>query len=510
MPVHKHLTLALCCALAMALPLGMGACSNGGDTSSGQPVKTATAVAQRAAIAVAIEAARAAVTALGGASTDAAVEAAANAVAAAKAAVEGAAALSAAEKAAYGVSVSLLEGTLAQARAARGKARAAETGKVIAALKGDERIAAIGVAVKHGAAPVMAGRVPGTPASTVTGLETVAVAGSARTVGGWTGGTYAATDEDAGTADTIVLYVDIEPPGTQPFDGEGGKYGTDNGLDADGNLPIVSGTDASLITSTAFPSAPGIRTHEAGDDGTVSVAGTYGGAQGTYVCTPEANTGCTSSIRQGGGFTLSGGVGWKFVPAAGATVEKPDGEWRYFGWWLRNTGEGHAIGAFHGGAGDAADEFADLPALQGTVRYGGPAAGKYALEPLIGEASSGDFTATATLEADFGDGTAAGTVEGTVDTFMVDGTAMPWSVELQAAGIGVHGAIAASGTNAALTEWTIGEREGAAPASGAPTWAGRFHAAGEDRVPAVATGTFEAAYGEVGRMIGAFGATRQR
>ena len=478
----------------MALPLGLGACSNGGDTSSGQPVETATDVAQRAAIAVAIEAARAAVTALGAASTDAEVETAARA----------------AEKAAYGVSVSLLEGTLARARAALGRARATDSVEVIVALKGGDRIASISVAVKHGAAPVMAGTVPGTPAAMVTGLETTAVAGSARTVGGWTGGTYAATDDDAGTADTIVRYTDIESPGTQPFGGKGGKYTAGNSLDADGNLPIVAGTDASLIASAAFPTAPGIRTHEAGDDGTASVSGTYDGAQGMYVCTPTAGSGCTSSIRQGDGFTLSGGGGWKFVPAAGATVEKPDGEWRYFGWWLRDTGESHAIGAFHGGAGDAADEFADLPALQGTVRYRGPAAGKLALEPLIGEASSGEFTATATLEADFGDGTSAGTVEGTVDTFMVDGTAMPWSVELQAVGIGAHGAIGASGTNAALTVWTIGEREGAAPASGAPTWAGRFHAAGDDRVPAVATGMFEAAYGEVGRMIGAFGTTRQQ
>lgn len=487
-------------------------------TSSGQPVKTATAAAQLAAVTLAVETARAAVDALDDASTDAEVAATEKAVTAANTAVEDADALSGDVKGAYRTALAVIEESLARARAviaaaraAGRKAAAAAVGQLLASLRGVDRITAIGAIVKHGAAPVMAGTVPGTTATAVTGLETAAVAGSAAAVGEWAGGTYTAADEDAETTDTVVLYTDIEPTGTQPFSGDGGKYGNANGLDGDGNLPIVSATDASLITSAAFPLAPGIRTHEAGDDGTVSVAGTFDGAQGRYVCTPAAESGCTSSIRQGGGFTLSGGGGgWKFVPAADAMVAKPDTEYRYFGWWLRDTGEGYAIGAFHGGAGDAADEFANLPALQGTVRYRGPAAGKYALEPLIGEASSGDFTATAALEADFGDGTAAGTVEGTVDTFMVDGTAMPWSVELQAAGIGAHGAIGASGTNAALTEWTIGEREGAALASDAPAWAGRFHAAGDDRVPAVATGTFEATYGEVGRMIGAFGTTRQQ
>ena len=104
--------------------------------------------------------------------------AAARAVAAANAAVEGADALPAAERAAFELSVSMLEGIPAQSRAALERARATETGEAIAALKGGDRIAAISVVVKHGAAPVMTGTVPGSLTATVTGLETAAVAGS--------------------------------------------------------------------------------------------------------------------------------------------------------------------------------------------------------------------------------------------------------------------------------------------------------------------------------------------
>ena len=103
-----------------------------------------------------------------------------------------------------------------------------------------------------------------------------------------------------------------------------------------------------------------------------------------------------------------------------------------------------------------------------------------------------------TTFADRGD---AGTVEG----FAVDGQAMPWSVELQAARIGTHGAIAAGEGDTALTWWTIDGRRGETPAR----WGGRFHDADGEGVPAVATGTFEAVHGTIGYMSGAFGTRRQ-
>ena len=50
--------------------------------------------------------------------------------------------------------------------------------------------------------------------------------------------------------------------------------------------------------------------------------------------------------------------------------------------------------------------------LQGTATYSGPAAGKFVIDPQIGDASAGDFTASATLEVDFGDDSDPGRVTG--------------------------------------------------------------------------------------------------
>ena len=361
--VHRKLTMAVC---AGALALGLAACGGGGTV---QTDTMATPAAQRTGIARVIQNARTAVGALADTATDALIEAAEAAVEAAREAVADADALSAAEKAAHGTTISVIEGNLdavrssiMMARAAQRRAMAEEVAKLRPALDG-ARISAVTATVEYGTPPTMTGTIPGTPATAVTDLRTEAVAGSASSAGGWTGGTYTAAGEAA--ADEIVFYTDIEAPGTQPFGGEMGKYGSANELDADGNLPIGAGTDAARVASSAFPTGPGIRTHMAGPDGAVAVAGTFDGAEGSYVCTPAADNGCTSSIKDGGGIALAGGGGWKFVPAAGATVSKPDMAYRYFGWWLRDLGGSYAVGAFHGGVGRAAQDFAEFPQVAG-------------------------------------------------------------------------------------------------------------------------------------------------
>ena len=94
-----------------------------------------------------------------------------------------------------------------------------------------------------------------------------------------------------------------------------------------------------------------------------------------------------------------------------------------------------------------------------------------------------------------------------MDEFVANGGNVPWSVELGAAGIAADGTIAASGSDTAGTVWSIDGQDGAA--AGSPTWSGRFHDVDEEKVPQVATGAFAASYGDIGRMIGAFGADRQ-
>ena len=94
-----------------------------------------------------------------------------------------------------------------------------------------------------------------------------------------------------------------------------------------------------------------------------------------------------------------------------------------------------------------------------------------------------------------------------MDGFVANGEAVPWSVALDAAAISADGTIAASGRDAAGTVWSIDEEAGAA--AGSPTWSGRFHDVDADKVPRVATGSFAASYGDIGRMIGAYGTDRQ-
>jgi len=171
------------------------------------------------------------------------------------------------------------------------------------------------------------------------------------------------------------------------------------------------------------------------------------------------------------------------------------------------VGSEYAFGAFHAGESGAADDFASLASLQGTATYRGPAAGMFAMQPQGAPATVGEFTAQATLEVDFGDSADFGTVEGTVDDFTVDGTDMPWSVTLGSARIGTGGGIAPDGSDMARTIWSIDGTNGAVPTM-LPVWRGRLHDVNDEGVPGAVTGAFEAAYGEVGRMLGAFGTTR--
>ena len=498
--VHLKFTAA---AWACALALGMAACSGGGGGGGGSSGPTAEEL--RDAIGELVDAAEAAVDAVitasgAGAVAPALIDSALAAVAAATIALASADGLTDAEKSAFDTAISVLDRTLTEERR---RAMAAEAGRLAAVIAGP-RIAGIGAALAHGEAPSMSGTVPGTPPVSVAGLKTVS-GGAARSVGGWRGGTYTAAAN--GVVDTVLLYTNIAAPGTRPFSGDGGKYDAASGLDADGNLPIVANTDTMLVAAAAFPSGPGIVSHETDPDGTVRVVGSFDGASGAYVCTPAMGGACTSSVRHGGGYTLAGGD-WKFVPDSGAEVPAPDTEYQYFGWWLRQTGDAAAIGTFHAGVGGASDELGDLRALQGTATYRGPAVGKFALAPRIGEATAGDFAATVTLEVDFGDDTGLGTVDGNVEDFTVNGVRNDWSVALGSARIDANGAIAADGNATALTVWSISGNAGTTP--GTPlTWSGQLHDVDEHSVPAVATGAFEASYDEVGHMIGVFGATRQ-
>jgi len=497
---------------ASVLALGLTGCSGGGG---GQRSTTDSSTVQRGTIIDAIQTARDAIGALTTTSPAAQLRAAENAVMAARTAVEETSALSDEEKKAHDTTISVIEDNLNAAKARITMARSDRVARLTAALAA-ERIKDVAITVEHGTAPILRGTVPGTPPTSVTDLETTAVADSVVTEPGdaWISGAYTADDQGAGTSDQVVLYTDIEASLTRPFSGEMGKYGDADGINDEGELVIGSATDAALISSRGFPTHPGLLEHEAGANGMVEIVGTFDDARGTYVCTPTMDNGCTSSIKSGGGIALTGGGGWKFVPEEGAMVTEPDKEYHYFGWWLRVAANGsYAIGTFHGDVGDAQD-FTDLPTLQ-TLQgkpaiYRGSAVGQFVINPRIGAAKAGEFTAKAELSVDFGDDSTLGTVTGTVDDFVVNGEEVNWSVELQSAGIDADGGITRGDdtTHKALTVWEIDGEQG--KFTELSKWSGQFHDVNEKQVPNVATGTFEAVYGELGHMSGAFGTTAEQ
>ena len=203
----------------------------------------------------------------------------------------------------------------------------------------------------------------------------------------------------------------------------------------------------------------------------------------------------------------------------------------YFGWWAQqnNVTGVWMYRTFHGPAETGAmgnrSTTAELSNLNGTATYQGPAVGHYSFyQPeagqLRGHSDYGEFTARATLTANFtdiGNGNDE-TVHGIIDQF--DGHP-DWTLTLKQRAISSDGVIPPGTTGDAenAVSWQIEGEALAAPDSG--TWEAAFYSnlsaaqrttdtdRDEDAVPTGMAGTFEAAYHEAGAIIGAFGAHKQ-
>ena len=336
---------------------------------------------------------------------------------------------------------------------------------------------------------------------------------------GWAGKRYA--DPAGGDMVEAYVYSNVEAPK------QGRKFGsaaavTDTGAYeyqlADGALAAASLTAAPAnVAITGVTRTAGTETFKLPDPNPNNVqiitrSGSFHGVSGTYSCDTGAGRDgtCTAAVAAAGGFTLGGTGTWTFKPssAEARVMESADTAYASYGWWLRKAANDgpFTASAFHDVKGTVtALVDATLNALEGTATYMGGAAGKYALASSTGGTNdAGHFTARATLEADFGDGTAGGTITGTIDSFMgADGMGRDWSVELKEASITAAAPIATlTRTDDNDTVWTIGET--AAAASG--EWSGALRNQGDDGVPQVATGTFYSEYGTAGKIVGAFGA----
>lgn len=349
------------------------------------------------------------------------------------------------------------------------------------------------------------------------------------------------TGRTATTVDTVEVYADVEAP--DPVDFKDSTYNSDNSVvntegDVIGEVAIAgsrSDTAASLFPSTSGPPKSFNYVDRGFDDQAakdtaiaactpgepcpannipvrdteryplryaVDVGGRLGGASGIFRCdAADTSTACTVQNR-GNTFFFAGP--WAFIPSSGTTkVLVADAQYMWFGWWARHTPGGDPAWAFqakHGGATGAA--LTDVAAVTGTAAYSGTAAGRYAVhQPVGGPSSTGSFTASASLSANFDTNSVTGSITG----FSND---PDWTVTLKSGAIS-GGTAGNDGTDAADpggVTWTI---NGAPLDSG--SWEAQFYSnlPADQRtgvVPYGIAGTWQADYGTVARMIGAFGA----
>ena len=182
-----------------------------------------------------------------------------------------------------------------------------------------------------------------------------------------------------------------------------------------------------------------------------------------------------------------------------------DEQYMRFGWWQETPAQANntpKVAVFHRITGAAYS----ATAATGTATYQGPAAGLYveesATEVEFGGVKqtvveSGEFTATATLRANFGDSSAAGTVEGDVTGFKTSAGNKSWRVELGSVAPGVAG------------DATIVQADKASTGHWEHTFLARHDDADDaDTQPIAAVGRFEASIINVRHIAGAFGVHR--
>ncbi len=341
------------------------------------------------------------------------------------------------------------------------------------------------------------------------------------------------TGRTATTVDTVEVYADVEAPDPVNFkDSEHNTGVVNEEGDVDGELTITNTAHSHLVASGSFPrtsavaqqfdlvdrgptqaeidadpnddiTGTGRDTDRHPDQYSVEVSGTLQGASGRFRCGGNADATCTVQNR---GDTFNFGGTWVFIPSSGTTkVLVPDAQYMWFGWWARHTPGGDPTWAFqakHGG--EVTSD--NIEVITGTATYRGTAAGRYAVyQPVGGPSSTGSFTASASLTANFDTDSLSGSITG----FSND---PDWTVALKPGDINnSNGSAGNDGTDTndpGGVTWTI---NGAPLDSG--SWEAQFYSnlpADEDTgvMPYGIAGTFQADYGTVARMIGAFGAHR--
>ena len=187
----------------------------------------------------------------------------------------------------------------------------------------------------------------------------------------------------------------------------------------------------------------------------------------------------------------------------GTTMMTPDTDYLAGGFWLlvpddATTADDYVFGAFA----DGSDPFmtANIMPLTGTARYTGAATGVYS-EKTATTTDIGYFDGDVELTADFGGGSALGTISGSITNFEVDGGPADGTLNLGTANIGsqnsgfFQGAVTGSDNDRSYTG----------------NWGGQFFGNGEsDGRPGSVAGTFGgSSTDDAVNFVGAFGAYKQ-
>jgi hypothetical protein len=289
-----------------------------------------------------------------------------------------------------------------------------------------------------------------------------------------------------GAEEVVVVYTDIEAPTPTPV------------LPAS-MVAATAITEGDIMLSVALPDGASLPI--GGTDEAESVKGTYRGTPGTFTCPSE----CGFTMDADDGLMVDTIANVMFQPDE-PSYDKADNAYVYFGWWLHKptlASQTHRVEAFTGGN----MPLASTPnqAIEGEVKYEGPAAGKYVTKTttagVVTDAAVGHFTATASLTADFGeDNQDVQSINGKVDGFVLDdGTgadASNWRVTLNEDGSPTQ---AFNGTTNVTFGGLTNENAG--------NWQGQFYGQGamDEDAPDAVAGTFDA-HDPSASITGAFGA----
>ena len=333
------------------------------------------------------------------------------------------------------------------------------------------------------------------------------------TLDGWSGTELMSTVADGSITDVIHVYTNVGPDELVPF---AQWASVTTGVAYANGAVTVAARNSALIKGAAFATASGSKTHELNVNTDADAAaemfqtpGTFGGASGTYTCAGTGTQTCTSAVASGDGGVILAGTGatWTFTPDNGAMAAIPDDSYVNFGWWLRKTDSGYFVHRFVG----TTEQFPDFTTVAGTATYSGSAVGKYSI--YDSGPKGGHFTAKVELKVDFGSVTDVGTVSGMVSNFSDGAGTDPagmdtWEVTLPEVSMDTSGLYETPSTGPTAAQrpvWRI-DGEAGTPLSTTAQWGGILQLPDEGGTPQAAVGWFDAEYGVVGNLKGAYGA----